>query len=141
MDFLQELLNVHGHWLAWIGLVSALAMVVGLLSLHWLVRLIPEDYLLERVSGRPAITLTRVLVIILRNLLGAALLLIGVMLLVLPGQGVLTIVMALLIMDFPGKHRLVVSVLGSQHIFSAINRIRQSSGAEPLQERVQSSSD
>ena len=43
--------------------------------------------------------------IIGKNLLGVFFVLIGIAMLVLPGQGILTIIAGMMLLDFPGRHR------------------------------------
>ena len=45
-----------------------------------------------------------------RNLLGGLLILLGLVMLVTPGQGILTIVLGFTIMDFPGKKRITRAI-------------------------------
>ncbi|MEW6356236.1 MAG: PGPGW domain-containing protein [Planctomycetota bacterium] len=55
----------------------------------------------------------RLLVKILRNILGVLLILLGLVMLVTPGQGILTIVLGFAIMDFPGKKRITSWIKGT----------------------------
>lgn len=69
---------------------------------------------------------------ILRNLLGVLLVLLGVAMLLLPGQGLLTLLVGVLLVDFPGKHALVVRGLSRPKVLSIVNRLRARHGAPPL---------
>ena len=71
---------------------------------------IPADYFRRDRRGptawrkrHPAL---RLAVLILKNALGAVLVLGGVIMLFMPGQGLLTIFLGIVLMDFPGKFRL-----------------------------------
>ena len=57
---------------------------------------------------------------------------IGVLMLVLPGQGVLTILIGLTLLDFPGKRRFVRRLLMRPRVFRVINRLRRRFGRPPL---------
>ncbi len=74
----------------------------------------------------------RAAVKILKNLLGLGLLLTGLVLLVLPGQGLLTVFAALMLLDFPGKRKLELSIVRRRGILKALNWIRGKAGAPPL---------
>jgi hypothetical protein len=52
--------------------------------------------------------------------------------LVLPGQGILTILIGISLLEFPGKRRLELAIVKRSSIRRAIDRIRQRSGTEPL---------
>jgi hypothetical protein len=89
------------------GIASFVASVVGVPL--FLAR-IPADYfsgreLRARGIPKPERSALQILLLILRNLLGALLVVCGILALVLPGQGVLTILVGVLLMNFPGKRR------------------------------------
>ncbi|HXU90394.1 MAG TPA: hypothetical protein VFQ62_16185 [Methylomirabilota bacterium] len=61
-----------------------------------------------------------------RTLLGIVLIGIGVVLSVpgIPGQGILTIVAGLTLIEFPGRHRLITAILARPTVLRAANRLR-----------------
>ena len=67
-----------------------------------------------------------------KNVLGAALLLAGIAMMVLPGQGIITILVALSLLEFPGKRALELRLIRQPHINSVVNWIRRRSGRPPL---------
>src|SRR5688572_3308752 len=75
-------------------LLSILTCVVSLLCASWALRRLPVDYLLIDPAQAPRSGLLQ----LLRNAVGLILLLLGVAMLVLPGQGLLTILAALSLM-------------------------------------------
>lgn len=109
-------------------LLSAVTCVASLLCASWALRRLPVDYLLtdpERAPKHPLVQLVR-------NALGLVLLLLGVAMLVLPGQGLLTILAALSLMDFRGKRRLECRLMLRPRVFAAINRFRLRAGQPRL---------
>jgi hypothetical protein len=67
-----------------------------------------------------------------KNLLGALLLVAGILMLVLPGQGILTILAALALLDFPGKRHIEMSILHIPMLLRSINWLRRRAGQAPL---------
>ena len=61
-----------------------------------------------------------------KNLGGALLVVVGLLLAVpgVPGQGVLTIFVGLLLMDVPGKRRLLLGIVRRPRVLRSINRLR-----------------
>ena len=59
-------------------------------------------------------------------------LLLGIAMLVLPGQGVLTILAALVLLDFPGKRRLERRLLLRPRLLGALNSLRARAGRPPI---------
>jgi hypothetical protein len=114
-----------------ITLVS-LGLFVGTLFLgSWAVRRLPVDYL-ERTALPPRPRGMARWGQLLRNLIGFLLLLIGVLMLVLPGQGLLTILAALSLLDFPGKRKLEHRLLSLPRVLAAANHLRRRAGRLPL---------
>ena len=68
----------------------------------------------------------------LKNVLGGALLLAGVAMMVLPGQGIITVLAALSLLEFPGKRALELRLIRKTYVSKAINWIRAQSGHPPL---------
>jgi hypothetical protein len=68
-----------------------------------------------------------------KNALGALFIVLGVAMLVLPGQGLLTLLVALLLLDFPGKYRLERRIIGGPRVLGAINALRARWNKPPLE--------
>lgn len=67
-----------------------------------------------------------------KNLLGAVFIAAGVVMLFAPGQGLLTIVVGVLLVDFPGKYRLERWLVTRPTVWRAINWLRGRARCEPL---------
>ncbi len=70
-----------------------------------------------------------------KNLLGCMLVALGVLMSLpgVPGQGLLTILIGLVLLDVPGKRRIELRLVRVRTIFRGINRLRVRFGREPLQ--------
>jgi hypothetical protein len=113
---------------------SLVVFVLGLLLVPIVVARLPADYFAsDRVAPEPRHRALRWVFRIAKNLLGAALVLAGIAMLVLPGQGVLTIVAGLSLLEFPGKRRLELRLLRTKAIRRVIDRMRERAGRPPLQ--------
>lgn len=122
--------------LPWIALGSVVILIASALALPWLVAWMPEDYFVSekrppsRFAGRhPAV---RILVFVARNLFGAILILAGLAMLFLPGQGLLTIAAGMLLVDFPYKHQIERRIVGNEKVWRSINWLRAKARARPL---------
>jgi hypothetical protein len=69
---------------------------------------------------------------VVKNLIGLVLVLMGIAMLVLPGQGVLTILIGLSLVDFPGKHDLELRLVRQKHVRKSIDWIRRRAEQPPL---------
>jgi hypothetical protein len=70
--------------------------------------------------------------LIVKNLLGLIFLLLGLIMLITPGQGVLFILMGIMLLNFPGKRRLERKLVGRPNVLRPINRLRARFGKPPL---------
>jgi hypothetical protein len=120
----------------WIGGISLTITVGGMLMVPWILARIPEDYFLPEyrltAAAAPRHVIVRTLVLVLKNTLGILLLLFGIALLFLPGQGVLTILAGLVLMNFPGKRRLECWIVSRPAVIRPINWIRHRMQRPPL---------
>jgi len=67
------------------------------------------------------------------GLVGALLVLLGMVMLVTPGQGLLTLLVGLLLMNFPGKYRLERWLVGRRGVLTALNWLRRRGGHAPFE--------
>ena len=134
-------LGVDWSFWLWSGALLAVTFVVTFtLSLTvvavLLVRL-PATYFLERhqrglwIDQHPAIRWSG---IILKNALGGGLVVLGVALSLpgVPGQGLLTILLGVMLLDFPGKRKLERRLVGMPRVLDRVNRLRNRFGKPPL---------
>jgi hypothetical protein len=139
MDWLNsrwEWLSKQGALWWWLFAVSAVLLVVSPLVAAWIVVRLPSDYFVEprrqKSSGRPQNPALSIVARIGRNLLGAVLLIAGLVMLVTPGQGLLSIVVGLGLLDFPGKYRLQRWLIMRKPVWRSINWLRRRASHEEL---------
>lgn len=71
---------------------------------------------------------------IAKNSLGAVLVLVGIVMSLpgVPGQGLLTILIGVMLLDLPGKRGVERKIVGRPKVLRTINRLRKRFGKEPL---------
>ena len=74
----------------------------------------------------------RIVLLAVKNLLGLVLLAAGLAMMVLPGQGIITILIALTLLNFPGRRRLELYLIRQRHVRGAVDWIRRRAGSPPL---------
>lgn len=133
---LRELLDVVLAYAPWLVSASVLGLLVGAVLAPAMILRMPPDYFLperrnamSRRVRHPAVAL---MLTAAKNGLGALLLLVGFALLFLPGQGLLTLLAGLVIMNYPGKYRLERWIVTRPRVLSALNWLRLRYGREPL---------
>lgn len=120
----------------WIVIASMATLFLALVAVPVIVIWIPADYFAyPHRSGAEWIQKWpwfRLAWFIAKNALGSAFFVLGVLMLFLPGQGLLTLLIAVALLDFPGKFRLQRWVATRRGVLTAINWIRTKAGRPPL---------
>ena len=126
----------HPGVLIGLGISSILIFILSILGISWFIAQIPEDYFLST-KRKPSKwqeqkPILRLAVIFGKNIIGFSLIIGGLLMLVLPGQGLLTIVTGLLLVNYPGKYKLEKKLVAIPSIFRALNWIRVKANKPPL---------
>ncbi len=121
--------NTIEPYLQWLGLISLLTFIGSLAMLPWLISHLPYDYFVRKRTSRKIVlgntTFLSALWFTTRNIAGFLVLLAGIAMLFLPGQGILTIILGIAIMSFPGKHRLLVAITAKPSVQRSLNWLRK----------------
>lgn len=118
--------------LTWLGAISVVAFVATLVAIPWLVSRIPQDYFSSPTRSSPHHTRSWVFVL-LKNILGLVFVTAGILMLVLPGQGILTIVLGLSLLDFPRKRPLIRWLVSKPTVYRPLDWLRRKTGSPPLE--------
>ena len=107
------------------------------LAISLLIVRIPEDYFLHgrdhyREMSRGFHPFARGFFHAAKNLAGFVFLCAGLAMLVLPGQGIITILVGLTLVDFPGKRGIELRIISRPKVYSAVNWIRSKAGKPAL---------
>ena len=134
LNSLLEIFEAYRSLIIWFGSISLFIFLFSLLTIKWLVALIPEDYFINRKiskvrSNNPALWY---IVLIVKNMIGYSLVLGGIMMLFLPGQGVFTIIIGLMLSNYPGKYAIEKKFIAIPSILKSINWLRNKSNKPPL---------
>ena len=123
--------------LIWAASLSVLIFIVSIALVWALVVWMPANYLVrERLSENGWFSrhpVSRLILVIIKNALGLALVVLGLIMLLTPGQGLLSLFLGVTLLDFPGKRRLMQRMLGRRGVLKVINRIRQNANRPPLE--------
>jgi MFS family permease len=110
--------------------VSVASLLLAALLLPRIVAKLPPDHFKERRRKKREGGLGWR---IGKNVLGVVFLALGVLLLFLPGQGLLTLLVGVMLVDFPGKHRIERWIVMRPGIRKFLNRMRTKRGQPEFQ--------
>jgi hypothetical protein len=120
------------------ALLFVVSFAISLAVVSLILVKIPPDYFKEdRLnafwSGRhPAI---RLLGVIGKNFLGVVLVALGIVMSIpgVPGQGILTILLGIMLLDFPGRQKLERKIVCQPRVLKSVNKLRHRFGKPELE--------
>jgi len=131
---------VHIHKIAfwWIGTLSIATFVGTLIIIPILIVRIPADYFKRKKQKQKSCNKNQYAFIcfiglVFKNLFGALFVLAGLAMLFLPGQGLITILIGIMILNFPGKFALQLRIVQQPTVLGAINWIRMKANQPVLE--------
>jgi hypothetical protein len=134
-DLIYQYLRYNESGIALIALLSLFFWLGSFLVVPWVIVNLPSDYLSREEKffpGNPNRSFWRYPYLIVKNIFGCLFILAGLAMLILPGQGLLTLALGLGLIDFPGKHHFLQRLVSRKKIFKAINRLRARAKRPPL---------
>ena len=134
IDQISGIILNYKNFILWLGSISFLVFIFSLISIKWLVALIPSDYFIEdkRNKYQSNYPLTWLISIIIKNIVGYILIIGGILMLVLPGQGLFTIIIGLMLSNYPGKYFIERKFIAIPSVLKTINWLRKKSNKPPL---------
>ena len=142
---MSEWLEMGTEWvrahpqLTWgMVILSGVTFLGTLIVVPMLLTWMPADYFLHDPKDRddgwggrhPAL---RISSRIIKNIFGAIFLVMGIGMLVLPGQGILTMLVGIALLDLPGKRTLEIMLLRQKNVHRAVDWLRRKGHRDPLQ--------
>ena len=140
LDWLTR--TIHGWGLGWgevaLGALLSVVMFLGGSAVVTFVLVkLPANYFHSShareflVERHPVL---RAVGIVAKNVLGLVLVILGVIMAVpgVPGPGVLSVLLGVMLLDFPGKRELETRIVSRPRVFSSINALRARFGKPPL---------
>ncbi|NNL56708.1 MAG: hypothetical protein HKO71_03070 [Pseudomonadales bacterium] len=128
IDFANQLLQQYAHLGMWLAGFSLLTLVASALAMPYFVAKIPDDYFIRDphfTHLRDYLGVGAIITLVIKNMLGIALILAGIAMLVLPGQGLVTLFTGLVLTQFPGKRRMVRHFVRIPSVLSTLNYFRR----------------
>lgn len=121
----------------WLAALSVGSVLISLVAIPWFIARMPTDYFChsrrEPLYAQYRHPLVGLAAVALKNLIGALLVLFGILMILTPGQGLLTIIIGLMLLNFPGKYRLERWLVTRNGALNGINWLRRKLGKPPLE--------
>ncbi len=115
-----------------LGFASLVLFLGSVIIIPLIISYLPSDYFVRPEKPFRELGPWRILARILKNGLGSLFILSGFVMLFIPGQGILTILLGISLVNFPGKHRLQLRLLRMPKVPKLIQWCRHKTGRTPL---------
>ncbi len=130
-------LSRHREILGWLGALSILTFLGSLVLIPIFCVRMRADYFMPHRDAEGTFPsrhcVVRWALLILKNALGLLLVLVGIAMLFLPGQGILTLIAGIMLVSFPGKRALELRLIRIPSVLRSINALRVRAGIPLLQ--------
>ena len=132
-DLAAAWLAGHRPLLTVLGALSVLLLGATALAAPWLVGRLPRDYFSAPRRPLAGRGFGRLALVLLRNLAGCLLVLLGLVMLVTPGPGLVGLLLGLSLCEFPGKHALLARLAARPDVLASLNWLRRRGGHAPFE--------
>jgi hypothetical protein len=138
INSIGELIQANETVFWWLTVTSIVAFFATLIIVPWFIIRIPFDYFSDsnierrRTPWSNQHPLVRRILLGGRNILGYVFIVVGTAMLVLPGPGILTIVVGVILLNFPGKYRLERWMIKRRPVMRSINWLRRWAKKAPI---------
>lgn len=114
--------------------VSFATFLLSILLIPWYIGRMSENFFLKLQNREKQATAPKInpVLFIFRNCAGVILLAAGFVMLFLPGQGILTMLIGLLCLSFPGKRTMLIYLINRSSVQKSLNWTRSKIGKKPF---------
>ncbi len=134
MSWLFNWISANATLFAWVSTASFFLLCLTVFTTPWLVAQLPQDYFLSKAASslttnKPAgeftaVSLCRGIIKFARNVLGVSIIGLGLILMLTPGPGLVTLVLGFSLCEFSCKQRLLGQWINHPTVFLALNWMR-----------------
>jgi hypothetical protein len=133
MQALLDWVATHEGLLASLGILSVFTFIVSLIVFPIIIIGLPTDYFTRSGALPVNATSLRIALRILKNICGLCIVLLGILMLFLPGQGILALLLGFSLVDFPGKRRMQIQLLSNSRVRRSVDWVRLKGGKASLE--------
>ena len=133
MDLLLDWIESNQLLLGTVAGLSTAFLLLTILATPWLVSMLPSAYFKHRQNQAQKRSAAQWLLTCLRSLVGLLLVLVGSIMLIIPGPGIVTLLVGLSLADFPGKQPLLKYIATRPSVFRTLNWMRRRHGKPPFE--------
>ena len=126
----SDWISDYNQIIQWAGIVSVFLFFLSLFLLRYVILRLPEDYFItaSSISKNPQ----KIIVRVAKNAVGFLLTIWGIILLFTPGQGMITILIGLCLIDLAIVNQFKKKIINNRKVQKALNWIRIKKSVKPF---------
>jgi len=126
----SDWISDYNQIIQWAGIVSVFLFFLSLFLLRYVILRLPEDYFIKAssLSKNPQ----KIIVRVAKNAVGFLLTICGIILLFTPGQGMITILIGLCLIDLAIVNQFKKKIINNGKVQKALNWIRTKKSVKPF---------
>jgi len=130
---------IHNHegLLLWLTIASIIGFIGSLIVIPWILIQIPSDYFFcnkrKKYQWGSYPPIIRLILILMKNMLGVIFIISGIIMLFIPGQGIIAIIIGIILTDFPYKYKIERWSINRPAILRSINKLRAKAKQGPIE--------
>lgn len=131
---MREMLLAHSGLIAWMAVISVVTFIISIVFIPIVIARLPANYFQPHYRNALQANkgFTATLMIVAKNIIGFVLVLAGFLMFFIPGQGILTMLIGLGLMNFPGKYNMERKLVSRPAVLKSMNWMRNKAGVNPL---------
>ncbi|SFQ09814.1 Putative transmembrane protein (PGPGW) [Nitrosomonas cryotolerans] len=135
LAIIQQWVPIDNNTLIGLTLISIISFIGSLIVIPLILIYISTDYFDTRVPRhwmKNHHLVLRIIGLMIKNIMGILFIVTGFIMIFLPGQGLLTILIGISLLNFPGKRVIEARIIREPRILRTINAIRYKFAKPPL---------
>jgi hypothetical protein len=129
LSFLIDWVENYRIVIWWIGALSTIIFLIILFAIPIFIVKLPSDFFIRQNLPKPLLasrkhTVIRLIYVIIKNVIGVMIIFAGIAMLFLPGQGVMTVIIGISLLNIRGKRRIVLAFVCRSFVIQSLNRLR-----------------
>ena len=130
----SDWISDYNQIIQWAGIVSVFLFFLSLFLLRYVILRLPEDYFItaSSISKSHSKSPQKIIVRVAKNTVGFLLTICGIILLFTPGQGMITILIGLCLIDLAIVNQFKKKIINNSKVQKALNWIRTKKSVKPF---------
>ena len=145
IEYISQFFEQYKDILIWLTIASLVMFVASIFLIPKFLKNMPIDYFINPKYHQVEVKgFKQIMIFIIKNIIGLFFIIIGVIMIFTPGQGVISIIIGLFLMQFKGKFYLEKKLIQNNITFNTLNWIRKKINKpnfERINERIKNNRD